>query len=342
MRCTSPRTVGFQSDGKTLCWSPKKYSKQYAPFQIPCGKCISCRLENARQTAVRCVHEASMYEKNSFVTLTYSQENLKSDRLQYVDFQKFVKDIRNHEFQKLLNELFPDYCQKDQRILWKNLNKEERKIKYEKIQTAIFCAGEYGEKGKRPHWHAIIFNWRPDDLSHKYNNHRGDQVYNSKTLEQLWPHGISELGSVTFESAGYVARYATKKLVHGRDGTHDYTPISRRSTRNAIGKKWIEKYYQDVFNVGFLVMPDGSKSGIPRYYEKWFKQHHPDKWVQYIVNIKQKVIDDAQKKEEKITREEKKANLKRSGLKGLQISRNRQREKILKQKFDQLQNNLKI
>jgi hypothetical protein len=151
-----------------------------------------------------------MYEKNSFITLTYSEENLKSERLQYADFQKFLKTLRNLNFQKLLDEKFPTYTQKDQRKLWNNFNKDQRKILYEKIQISVFGVGEYGDKKKRPHWHALIFNWRPDDLYHKYNNHRGDKVYNSKTLEQLWPHGICELGSVTFESAGYCARYASK------------------------------------------------------------------------------------------------------------------------------------
>ena len=39
---------------------------------IPCGTCIGCQLERARQWAMRCVHEAQMHERNSFVTLTYS------------------------------------------------------------------------------------------------------------------------------------------------------------------------------------------------------------------------------------------------------------------------------
>lgn len=342
MRCTSPRKVGFMSDGKTLCWSEKKYSKEFPPFQIPCGKCIACRLENARQTAVRCVHEASMYEKNSFITLTYSEENLKSDRLIYADFQKFIKDLRYHEFQKLLDQQFPDTPQKQQRILWSQLSKELRKDLYDKIQIGVFVTGEYGDRGKRPHWHAIIFNWRPDDLHYKSDNHRGDKVYNSATLERLWPHGFCEIGSVTFESAGYVARYASKKLVHGRDGTHNYTPISRRSCKKAIGKKWIETYWEDIFKQGELILPNGAKSGIPRYYEKWFKKEHPEMWRHYVTHIKPKIIERAQRKEEKEQLEEKKANMKRVGLRGLQIKKSKVRQIILEEKFKNLQKNLKL
>lgn len=44
------------------------------PLQVPCGRCIGCRLEKARQWAVRCMHEASLYDKNCFVTLTYDED----------------------------------------------------------------------------------------------------------------------------------------------------------------------------------------------------------------------------------------------------------------------------
>lgn len=342
MRCTNPQTVGFLSDGKTITWSHKKYSKEFSPFQLPCGKCISCRLEYARQTAVRCVHEASMYQDNAFVTLTYDSKSLKSDRLVYKDFQDFVKRLRNYQFQALLDKLFPDQTQKMQRESWKALTKETRKELYGKSKIGIFVAGEYGDRGKRPHWHALIFNWAPKDACHKYTNERGDRVYSSEILQGLWGHGIAEFGGITFESAGYCARYAAKKLVHGRDGEHEYNPISKRSTKSGIGRAWIEKYWSDVFSYGYVVLPDGIKMGVPRYYEKWFKKHHPDKWRHYVTNVKSKIILEAIERENKITLEEKKINLKRSGLKGLQISRNRARSKIIASKFDQLKKHLKI
>ena len=73
-----------------------------------------------------------------------------------------------------------------------------------------------------------------------------------------------EFGSVTLESAGYVARYAAKKLAHGKDDEHDYHPIHRTSCKRAIGRSWIEKYYQHTFDHGLVVLPNGQKSKIPR------------------------------------------------------------------------------
>nr|QJB20666.1 MAG: replication initiator protein [Microvirus sp.] len=345
MRCTSLRTVGYYDDGKTICWSPKKYSKEFATFQLPCGKCISCRLENARQTAVRCVHEASMYEKNSFITLTYSEENLKSPKLVYRDFQLFVKKLRSQLYDNELKKIFPNArTQREARELARTLQRSTRVSLQEKISVPVFVAGEYGDRKKRPHWHAIIFNWRPDDIQHSYTNDRGDKVFTSRTLETLWPLGKSELGSVTLESAGYCARYAAKKLAHGKDGEHDYNPISRRSSKHAIGKKWIEKNWRDVFTYGQLKIEHRGEiitCGIPRYYEKWLKKHNLSEWERYVTQVKPKIQKEAQEKEERITKEEKLADLKRSGLKGLAVKHHQARAKILASKFNQLLKNQK-
>lgn len=341
MRCTRSKTVGFLSDGKTLCWSPSKYSKEYPTFQLPCGQCLSCRLERARETAVRCVHEASLYQNNSFITLTYSDNYLKSHKLQYTDAQNIIKKIRNNIFADILEKYFPDKPQSLQRTLWRKFSKERRKEIYEPYKISCLTTGEYGDQNKRPHWHILIFNWRPTDQILKYTSKRGDHVFSSKILDDMWERGITEIGDVTFESAGYCARYAAKKLVHGRDG-HEYEPISRRSSKQAIGKKWIEKYHEDVFNYGCIVLPTGKLCGIPRYYEKWYKQHHPEKWKTYVTLTKLKKIKEAISQQNKQKLKEAITNSKRSYLKGHQITRDKVRENLLKAKFKTLTDNHKL
>lgn len=309
MRCTRPRTVGFADDGKTIVWSQKKRSKEYATFQLPCGKCIACRLEYARSWAVRCVHEAAMYENNAFITLTYSEENLKSAKLDYTDFQAFMKRLR-----KTQNE-----------------------------PIGMFVAGEYGDQKKRPHFHAIIFNWRPRDAEYKYTNERGDKVYSSKTLEKIWQKGIAEFGSVTFHSAGYCARYSAKKLVHGKDGTHDYNPICKQSNKQAIGKKWLEKFHwTDCFNKGYLVLPDGQITAIPRYYEKWLLKHEPEKWLRYVTEIKPKKMHEAERKARAEILKENEYRWSREPHQPNPLTRMRVKELILEAKFEQLQKYRKL
>jgi len=331
MRCIKPRTVGFHADGKTICWSPKKYSKEFAPFQLPCGKCIECRLQYGMEWALRSVKEASMHEDNCFITLTYSDENLGDNKLDYSDFQLFIKRLRYH--------IHTDYVGKD---YWESLNeieqknyRKEHKDALEKIRISVFCTGEYGKESKRKHWHALIFNWRPKDGIHFKTSSRGDQIYTSSVLDNLWGKGHTNFGDVTIESASYCARYAAKKLSHGWDGEHGYEPISRKSSKNAIGKSWLEKYWKNVFDLGY-VHHDGVRHGIPRYFEKWFKKHKPELFDKFVFRVKaarlEIMVDQAAKNEDRI----KKINEKRSGLKGPQVTESDHKRIIADKKLQYL------
>lgn len=270
MRCLYPRTVGFRADGKTISWSFRLCSPEYAKFQLPCGKCIECRLEYARSWAVRCVHESMMHEKSSFITLTYSDEKLTSPKLVYRDWQLFMKKLR----------------------------------KTQRDPIGVFVTGEYGDKTKRPHWHAILFGYFPEDAIYYRRTELGDQIWKSDSLDKLWGFNDpiqrpNEVGAVTFKSAGYCARYAAKKLGHGRDGCHEFNPISKKSAKHAIGKKFLEKYWPDIFNHGECILADGTSASIPRYYEKWLKENHPEEWLCYIKNVKLKKISHAEVRSEK-------------------------------------------
>lgn len=258
MSCTSPRTVSQSAPGARINYSSAKYNATHKVFQVPCGKCLGCRLDYAKQWAIRCVHEAQLHEKNCFITLTYSDENLKSPKLVYSDWQKFMKKVR----------------------------------KTQEAPIGVFVTGEYGDRTRRPHWHALLFGWRPSDATPKRTNERGDSVYSSALLDTLWNKGLTEFGEVTIHSAGYCARYAAKKLVHGKDG-HDWEPISKKSSKHAIGKKWLETYYKDIFNYGRLTLADGTSSTIPRYYERWFKETHPEEHARYVTQIKEKKMINA-------------------------------------------------
>lgn len=312
MRCTSPRKVSFTREGE-ITFSPRQFSKEFEPFQLPCSKCIECRLDYARQWAIRCVHEAKMHSENSFITLTYSDEHLRSAKLIYEDFQLFMKKLR----------------------------------KTQNDPIGIFVTGEYGEKTKRPHWHALLFGWRPKDQVLIRTNHRGDEIYSSGTLSRLWNKGMCELGSVTIESAGYCARYAAKKLVHGRDDEHEFRPISKKSSKHAIGKSWLEKNFPDVFTHGKLVLrtPDGGTTvaAIPRYYERWFRDNHPDLWVHYVTHVKAAICKKGQERSEKEEQDWiNEMNRRRDLGRKNPLTANQVREIISEQKFKNLQAHLKL
>ena len=120
--------VGFQPDISSLKQLSFRYGKENI-IPLPCGSCVQCMINKAKEWAVRCCLEALGYGSNYFITLTYDNEHLPQDgALHKEDLQKFFKRLR----------------------------KEFGPIRY-------FACGEYG-KGGRPHFHALVFGLVIDDI----------------------------------------------------------------------------------------------------------------------------------------------------------------------------------
>lgn len=108
----------------------------------------------------------------------------------------------------------------------------------------------------------------------------GIRLYRSKTLENLWPHGNSTIGDVTFESAAYVARYVVKKITGSLAPNHynGKTPeFCTQSRRPGIGKNWLDKYQDDIFPKDFVVIR-GKKSKVPKFYNRKYELTNPDEY----------------------------------------------------------------
>lgn len=220
------------------------------PVDIPCGKCVGCLLERSRQWAVRLMHEASLYPENVFLTLTYDDEHLPDDgSLHKEDFQKFMKRLR------------------------KSLGNE---------RIRFFHCGEYGGETGRPHYHAIVFNYRPDDCVF-YKTSHGSSLWLSPTLNRLWNNGFVVVGDVSFQSCAYVARYMLKKVngdkslkrytdpITGFVRTKEYVTMSRRP---GIASAWFSKYKNDTFPRDQVLM-NGVTMKPPRFYDKKLEQVDP-------------------------------------------------------------------
>lgn len=212
-------------------------------LKLPCGQCIGCRLERSRQWALRCVHEASLHDRNCFITLTYNDDNIPDGGSLCVrDFQLFMKRLRKYAHGSRIR---------------------------------FFHCGEYGDKLGRPHYHAIVFGFDFDDKVLYKVTPRGDKLYRSSALESLWTVGHSILGDVTFESAAYVARYCVKKVTGKNADLHyadvvtgelrkpEYTTMSRRP---GIGRGWYDKWKADVFPRDYVVSR-GIKMRPPKFYD---------------------------------------------------------------------------
>lgn len=263
MACFHPLTAYQVPNGEILFHDTGKGR----PLKLPCGQCIGCRIDHSRDWAMRCVHEASMHQDNCFITLTYNPQNMPPDGgLIKRDFQLFMKRLR------------------------KSLG--SKKIRF-------YMCGEYGDRNNRPHYHAIIFGYNFDDWMYLFDSPSGEPIYTSPTLEKIWGFGFVTVGTVTYESAAYVARYCLKKVngkladqIHPETGLkhyeryNDFTgelvevlpeySVMSRGGKNGrgIGYDWIRKYTRDCYPKDFTTIR-GVRLPLPRYYDKYLESIDP-------------------------------------------------------------------
>lgn len=221
---------------------------------VPCGSCLGCRTDQARQWAIRISHEAITAQRAWFVTLTYSPENVpEHGSLDPRDPTLFLKRLRR-------------------RI--------GRRVSY-------YLCGEYGDRTQRPHYHAVLCG--PAFLDRDLLTRRGGHpVWTSSTLDRAWGLGLTELTTFSWEAASYVAGYVTKKARVEPD-PYQYTRVDpgtgelvelvpefgRMSTRPALGRTFLERYWTDVYPRDYVVM-NGVPMKPPRYYDRWMEDHHPE------------------------------------------------------------------
>jgi len=232
---------------------------------IPCGQCRDCRLKNSRDWGLRVALESRLYLQNSFLTLTYNQESLPLHS--FLDYDAPVL------FMKRLRE------------------------RYGSGIRSFGCA-EYGEKYSRPHYHICLLN---HDFSDKKifdlstanfgNNKRENYIYSSKELSDLWPYGNALTGTLTLESASYVARYCTKKI-NGKNAEKHYQTVNLRtgeilqrppeksvsvSRNRGLGFPWYEKYGSFV-RTHDQVKLDGRSYSVPKYFDSLTEKIDPDRF----------------------------------------------------------------
>lgn len=250
-------------DGKRpVVFRPRGKMPEDAFIQLPCSKCVGCVLERARQWAMRCMDEASLYRENCFVTLTYDEKHLPWNRsLSKREFQLFIKRLR-----KFLGR---DSATADP-------------VRY-------FGCGEYGPENGRPHYHILLFNVSFPDRVYLKTTAAGEKIYRSPSLEKVWTMGFSSVGDVTRKAAAYVARYNFKKVggVAEREGyvrpssgevlEKEFVEMSRGSKKRGtggVGRGWIEKFQSDVFPRGIRVI-EGVDTPSCKFYDSHYAKVDP-------------------------------------------------------------------
>lgn len=266
MPCYKPlsawRQPSQEAGGKSTIVFGRDHLKNFdvaKSIDLPCGQCIGCRLERSRRWAVRLMHEAELHSVSSFLTLTYSDDELPPDNsLRVDDFQKFMKRLRRGSSGPL----------------------------------RFFHCGEYGDENLRPHYHVCLFgeDFSVDRVFEK-KTRRGDSLYSSPRLSEVWGLGHAWIGDLTFESAAYVACYCLKKVSGSKSWTDkkgvfhpskdehygarkpEYTTMSKKP---GIGANWLEAGNNlfETYRDDSVVMR-GKEMMPPPYYDKLLERVDP-------------------------------------------------------------------
>ena len=256
---------------------------------VPCGKCPECKAKWRSQLAQRVRYELLRYHGNCcFLTLTANpatiHKTFPDGSLDHRPFQLFMKRLRI----TLERQGF------------------KGKIKY------LMC-GEYGDNNGRPHYHAIIFGWKPEDLRYKGTSRKGLKRYKSKFLDSIWkdtsatqkeiddfnnnpansniikdnggkydflPLGFVEVGEVNENTSPYMAKYICKfSEVKREDFEINGKKVKKPYLvypKKILGVDYFLEHAEDILKRGYILCSNGKKIGIPRSYLKYAEKNFTD------------------------------------------------------------------
>jgi len=250
MPCAAPIRAYKSATGRLVFYKSTDWQYTVEPYtglQVPCGTCILCREEQARQAAIRIAHEATCHERNSFVTLTYNDANL------------------------------PTYGSLDYRhltLFQKRLRKSVGAFRY-------YAVGEYGDKSLRPHYHMCIFghDFAAGRIITRMSPH---MLWTQEQITRCWGMGRVEVGALTFETARYTASYVTKKLrskqryVRIDETTGELVTVEqpRAFMSDNLGKDWWIQYGSQLEHNDYIII-NGQKQKPPKAYDRWLGEIKP-------------------------------------------------------------------
>jgi len=218
------------------CISPLAIRHQGQRFVVPCGKCLYCLEANRAQWTFRIRQELKRSQSASFLTFTYTDEDLpRSDcgwpEVRKDHFQGFMKRLRKVDAQN-----------------WRKVLPRSKKVP----SLRYYSVAEYSPID-RPHYHSIMMNLHPTTLPR---------------LETTWGKGFVDIGSVSEASIHYVTKYVVNRYGDYSSKAKPFALISQ-----GIGKNYSDAnaaWHKTDVPRNFA-MQDGFKVKLPRYYaEKIF------------------------------------------------------------------------
>lgn len=256
---TSYDTIMYDCDGNI---------REYV--EIPCGRCIGCRLQYSRMWADRCLAESTLHDDSYFVTLTYDDYNIPKSNY---DIDKETGEVKTS----------CTLVKRDFQLFMKRLRKN---YKYDN-NLRFYMAGEYGSQTARPHYHAIIYGLKLDDLKLYKRTPLGFNLYNSEFVNECWQHkGHVVIAEVTWETCAYTARYIMKKQTGSKaeevyERYNIIPPFTLMSRRPGIAKEFYEQNKERLIKFGEVdisTKKGGKKIKSVKYFNKFLEIEYPDEY----------------------------------------------------------------
>lgn len=264
---------------------------------IPCGQCIGCRIRQREDWTTRIELEARDYPKNEvwFITLTYDEENVPGMILKTGEITRhalYTWKPGEKEPSSVQILYYPDI-----QLFLKRMRKTYGNLRY-------FVCGEYGEKTARPHYHMILYGWKPTDLESIYKK-RCNGYFTSASMVKIWGKGQIQIAQAVPETYRYVAGYVTKKM-YDLDGKkqNEYQklgqpkPFARMSLKPGLGDNWYQSHKEEIWKQGYIQCTNGKRAQIPRFYEKMMLEENPERLWEIKRRRQEKIINSMKIKNE--------------------------------------------
>ena len=159
----------------------------------------------------------------------------------------FVTLTYNTETVPITPKGYMNLQKRDVQLFMKRLRKlSTNKLKY-------YLCGEYGGTSNRPHYHVILFNAQIADI------------------EKTWCLGNTHYGEVEGASIGYTLKYMSKvsriPMHQNDDRQPEFSLMSKGLGQNYLTEAMQAWHKADLLKRVHMVLPDGKKVAMPRYYK---------------------------------------------------------------------------
>lgn len=260
--CTSPITITVEG---------KHFGSRAGGILVPCGKCCECLAKYQNSWLFRMVSEFSVHNCASFLTLTYSNENI-----------PFYLDSDTGEMYKTVYIKHVQDCLKRFRI-------NHLRASGEKLEFKYFCTSEYGPRTLRPHYHMLIWgldvrqlkefidDWESRHGFVRARNvkyHRTDFYKTARYVSKYCSKGVFENPLVKLNCVNKCTKLISKGIGESYLSLNRVYHLcyreypTRASRMESDGLHYKDEYLKEVVN-RFIVPIVGSKYpySLPRYYK---------------------------------------------------------------------------